>query len=101
MVSCDISCQTCSNHGQGRQLSLVDAVAFPSYPKHALLKRDLAIWLSKEVFGKLRLGMALVDTHVWVSCLMVDNSESGSVTVDLIINLSSRSTLALGQPLPS
>ncbi|GFX18160.1 hypothetical protein TNCV_1578391 [Trichonephila clavipes] len=33
--------------GPGHQHSLVDAVAFPSYPRHALLKRDLTIWLTK------------------------------------------------------
>ncbi|GFX72298.1 fatty acyl-CoA reductase 2 [Trichonephila clavipes] len=33
---------------------MVDAVGFPSYPRHALLKRDLGIWLAKEVFDKLK-----------------------------------------------
>ncbi|GFS94092.1 band 4.1-like protein 4A [Trichonephila clavipes] len=31
-----------------------DAVAFPSYPRHARLERDLAIWLTKGVFDKLQ-----------------------------------------------
>ncbi|GFX31792.1 protein GVQW3 [Trichonephila clavipes] len=39
--------------GPGHQYSLVDAVSFPSYPRRALLKRDLTIWLAKEVFDKL------------------------------------------------
>ncbi|GFW86937.1 cytochrome P450 4C1 [Trichonephila clavipes] len=37
----------------GHQDSLVDAVVFPSYPRHDSLERDLAIWLAKEVFDKL------------------------------------------------
>ncbi|GFU40226.1 hypothetical protein TNCV_3624551 [Trichonephila clavipes] len=36
--------------GQGHQHSLVDEIVFPSHPRHALLKKDLAIWLAKEVF---------------------------------------------------
>ncbi|GFT72478.1 hypothetical protein TNCV_973531 [Trichonephila clavipes] len=39
--------------GPGHQHSLIDAVAFPSYARHALLERDLVIWLAKEVFDKL------------------------------------------------
>ncbi|GFX92420.1 uncharacterized protein TNCV_1706961 [Trichonephila clavipes] len=45
--------------------------------------------------------MVMVDTHVWATRLMVDNDESGAVTVDLIINLSSRSAVALGRSLYS
>ncbi|GFX36202.1 low-density lipoprotein receptor-related protein 2 [Trichonephila clavipes] len=37
----------------GHQHFLVEAVAFPSYPRHARLERDLAIWLTKEKFDKL------------------------------------------------
>ncbi|GFX10118.1 hypothetical protein TNCV_1865161 [Trichonephila clavipes] len=37
----------------GHQHSLVDAVAFPSYPRHARLERDLAIWRAKKVFDML------------------------------------------------
>ncbi|GFW68595.1 disheveled-associated activator of morphogenesis 2 [Trichonephila clavipes] len=37
----------------GHQHSLVDAVAFTSYLRHARLERDLAIWLVKKVFDKL------------------------------------------------
>ncbi|GFV42314.1 hypothetical protein TNCV_3165451 [Trichonephila clavipes] len=36
-----------------------------------------------------------------VTLFMVDNDESGAVIVDMTINLSSRSSVALGQPLPS
>ncbi|GFV72701.1 hypothetical protein TNCV_1951701 [Trichonephila clavipes] len=43
----------------------------------------------------------MVDIHVRVTRLMVDNDKSGAVTADLTINLSSRSDVALGQPLPS
>ncbi|GFU56915.1 hypothetical protein TNCV_2437921 [Trichonephila clavipes] len=32
---------------------MADAVAFLSYPRHARFERDLANWLSKEVFYKL------------------------------------------------
>ncbi|GFU87162.1 hypothetical protein TNCV_2715101 [Trichonephila clavipes] len=39
--------------GLGHQLSLVDAVTFPSYPRHARLKKDLVVWVAKEVFDKL------------------------------------------------
>ncbi|GFV07656.1 hypothetical protein TNCV_4941581 [Trichonephila clavipes] len=56
MVSCGISCQKfapimgqCHHHSP-----LVDAVAFPSYPRLALLKRHLAIWLAKEVLTTVR-----------------------------------------------
>ncbi|GFY17090.1 hypothetical protein TNCV_1088661 [Trichonephila clavipes] len=37
----------------GHQHSLVDAVAFSSYPRHVGLERDLVIWLAKELFEKL------------------------------------------------
>ncbi|GFV76132.1 hypothetical protein TNCV_4672211 [Trichonephila clavipes] len=37
----------------GHEHSLLDTIAFPSYPRHAQLERDLAIWLTKEVFDKL------------------------------------------------
>ncbi|GFX59052.1 hypothetical protein TNCV_3814861 [Trichonephila clavipes] len=98
-----------------------NAVAFLSYPRHALLKRYLAIYLANEDFDKLstvcsRKGaggvvvgtrihlvlsedrIAVLDTHVWVARLMVDNDESGAVTIDLTINLTSRPAVA---PLPS
>ncbi|GFV01426.1 hypothetical protein TNCV_2960201 [Trichonephila clavipes] len=39
--------------GPGHQHSLVDAVIFPSYSRHARLERDLTIWLAKEGFDKL------------------------------------------------
>ncbi|GFW39362.1 hypothetical protein TNCV_1833451 [Trichonephila clavipes] len=39
--------------GPGHQHSPVDAVTFPSYPRHARLERDLEIWLAKEMFDKL------------------------------------------------
>ncbi|GFV38301.1 hypothetical protein TNCV_1619471 [Trichonephila clavipes] len=39
--------------GPGHEHSLLDAVAVPSYPRHARLERDLAIWLTEEVFDKL------------------------------------------------
>ncbi|GFS80857.1 uncharacterized protein TNCV_126201 [Trichonephila clavipes] len=35
------------------QHSVVEAFAFPSYPRHARLERDLVIRLAKEVFDKL------------------------------------------------
>ncbi|GFY12399.1 hypothetical protein TNCV_1798211 [Trichonephila clavipes] len=38
--------------GQGHENVVVDAVTFPSYPRHALLKGDLVIWLAKEMFEK-------------------------------------------------
>ncbi|GFX27658.1 hypothetical protein TNCV_107561 [Trichonephila clavipes] len=38
----------------GHEHSLLDAVAFPSYPRLARLERDLMIWLIKEVFDKLQ-----------------------------------------------
>ncbi|GFX07242.1 hypothetical protein TNCV_2972191 [Trichonephila clavipes] len=38
--------------------------------------------------------MVMVDTHVWIASLMVDNDESVALTVDLTINLSSRSAVA-------
>ncbi|GFS98490.1 hypothetical protein TNCV_3478801 [Trichonephila clavipes] len=37
----------------GQEHSLLDPVAFPSYPRHARFETDLAIWLVKEVFEKL------------------------------------------------
>ncbi|GFX88784.1 hypothetical protein TNCV_1558291 [Trichonephila clavipes] len=37
----------------GLQHTLVDAVAFPLYPRHAQVDRDIAIWLAREVFDKL------------------------------------------------
>ncbi|GFS96067.1 uncharacterized protein TNCV_3308901 [Trichonephila clavipes] len=37
----------------GLEHSLLDAVAYPSYPRQARLERDLAICLTKEVFDKL------------------------------------------------
>ncbi|GFT62155.1 hypothetical protein TNCV_2062331 [Trichonephila clavipes] len=37
----------------GHKHSQFDAIAFPSYPRHARLERDPAIWLTKEVFDKL------------------------------------------------
>ena len=43
--------------------------------------------------------MVITDTRVQVARLMVDNDESGAVTDDLAITLSSRSVVALGQPL--
>ncbi|GFV38683.1 hypothetical protein TNCV_4420511 [Trichonephila clavipes] len=52
MVYCGISCQFYSI-GQGHRHFLVDAVTFPSYPRHAILERDIVIWLTKEVFDKL------------------------------------------------
>ncbi|GFV60474.1 uncharacterized protein LOC103524116 [Trichonephila clavipes] len=52
-------------------------------------------------FVKRGLRVAMVDTHVWVARLMVDKDDSKAVTVDLTINLSSLSAVALGQPLPS
>ncbi|GFS48524.1 uncharacterized protein TNCV_309611 [Trichonephila clavipes] len=39
--------------GAGNQHYLVDAVGFPSYPRHAQLERDMVIRLSKEVFDLL------------------------------------------------
>ncbi|PRD25492.1 UNVERIFIED_CONTAM: Potassium channel subfamily K member 16 [Trichonephila clavipes] len=40
--------------------------------------------------------MVMVDTHVWVTRLMVDNDESDAVTAYLKINLSSLSAVTLG-----
>ncbi|GFX49027.1 RNase H domain-containing protein [Trichonephila clavipes] len=40
--------------------------------------------------------MVMVDTSVLVTRLMVDNDESGTVTSDLTVNLSSLSAVALG-----
>ncbi|GFU05322.1 hypothetical protein TNCV_3262661 [Trichonephila clavipes] len=37
----------------------------------------------------------MVNTHVWIACLMVDINKSGAATVDLTNNLSSRSAVAL------
>ncbi|GFX63225.1 focal adhesion kinase 1 [Trichonephila clavipes] len=39
--------------GLGHQHSLVDVVAFSSYPRHARLEKDFMIWLAKIVFDKL------------------------------------------------
>ncbi|GFX87157.1 uncharacterized protein TNCV_4077441 [Trichonephila clavipes] len=39
--------------GSGHQHSMVDAVPFLSYPRHAGLERDLVNWVVKEVFDKL------------------------------------------------
>ncbi|GFT93266.1 hypothetical protein TNCV_2220281 [Trichonephila clavipes] len=44
--------------------------------------------------------MVMVDTCERVARLMVDNNESGTVTADLTINLSSRSAVALDRPIP-
>ncbi|GFT25741.1 adhesion G protein-coupled receptor B2 [Trichonephila clavipes] len=38
---------------ESNQHYMVDAVAFPSYPRYARLERNLVIWLAKEVFDKL------------------------------------------------
>ncbi|GFY26161.1 hypothetical protein TNCV_354771 [Trichonephila clavipes] len=58
-------------------------------------------WYEQNFCSFCRLGMVIVDTRVWVARLMVDNDESGTVTADLTINMSSRSAGALGRPLPS
>ncbi|GFX78638.1 hypothetical protein TNCV_30781 [Trichonephila clavipes] len=47
------------------------------------------------------MSMVMLDTRVRVARLMVDYVESGAVKAELTINLSSRSEVALGQPLPS
>ncbi|GFV56934.1 uncharacterized protein TNCV_1869751 [Trichonephila clavipes] len=39
--------------GPGHRHSLIDAVAFPTYLRHARLERDLLIWLAQKVFDKL------------------------------------------------
>ncbi|GFV40161.1 hypothetical protein TNCV_3953581 [Trichonephila clavipes] len=59
--------------------SLLDAVAFPLYLRHARLERDLVIWLAKEVFGKLgpadkRNGTP--DNYSWLRACVACNSES-------------------------
>ncbi|GFU31671.1 hypothetical protein TNCV_1175611 [Trichonephila clavipes] len=41
--------------------------------------------------------MVMVDTRVWVTRLMVDNDESGVLTEDMTINMSSLSAMILGQ----
>ncbi|GFS72722.1 hypothetical protein TNCV_1421101 [Trichonephila clavipes] len=43
----------------------------------------------------------MVDTRVRFISLMSDNDESGAVTADLTINLSSRSAVSLSRHLPS
>ncbi|GFW64892.1 hypothetical protein TNCV_391581 [Trichonephila clavipes] len=45
--------------------------------------------------------MVIVDTRVLVAWLIIDSDESGDEVADLTINLSSRSAVVLGQPLPS
>ncbi|GFT43511.1 hypothetical protein TNCV_3132801 [Trichonephila clavipes] len=43
----------------------------------------------------------MVDIHLRVTRLMVDNDGSGAVTADIAINLSSQSAVIVGLPLPS
>ncbi|GFW98233.1 hypothetical protein TNCV_331851 [Trichonephila clavipes] len=54
--------------GPGHEHSLLDAVAFSSYPRHDRLERDLAIWLTKEVFDKL--SQNVVDVPLGCKCAL-------------------------------
>ncbi|GFV30186.1 hypothetical protein TNCV_96631 [Trichonephila clavipes] len=55
----------------GHQHSLVDAVAFPAYPRDSGLERDLVIWLTKGMFDKLGPTVKRNDTQNRLSWLRV------------------------------
>ncbi|GFV07017.1 hypothetical protein TNCV_2663961 [Trichonephila clavipes] len=62
----------------GHKHSQFDAIAFPSYPRHARLETDPAIWLTKEVFDKLGPGVkrnGTPDDNSWLRACVASNSE--------------------------
>ncbi|GFX87687.1 tyrosine-protein kinase Btk29A [Trichonephila clavipes] len=62
--------------GPGHQHSLVNAITFPSYPRHAVLMRDLVIWMAKEVFDKMSSQHVCGVRHIkgTLNCRFADNS---------------------------